>query len=233
MIVAIHQPNFLPWLGFFDKIVKSDTFVLYDSCRNDSHLGWTKRVRITKGHSTQWLTIRVRHVHKDENGLYPRLSKHELFDVISDKRQHLRTISAEYRKTPYYNHIMPFIEKLYGFKTNSITEFNIHCIKAICAAVGFQRKLVKGSNLEIRSAKNEANADMTEKVGGTIYLSGQGGKEYMDEGVYLQKGITILYQNFEHPVYPQYDTKEFIRGLSVIDALMNVGFDGVKNLLSP
>ncbi len=196
-IVAIHQPNFFPWLGFFDKMLKSDIFVLYDSCRKDSKLGWTKRVKIIKGQSTQWVGFSTCKVHKDENGLFPELFEHKIADYEKNRGRHLRKISAEYRKAPYYSSVMDYIEKIYEYKSESITEFNTHFIKDICEIFDIYVNTVKASDLEIGVTGNKANAEFTKVVGGAIYLSGDGSDGYMNEEAYSQRGILIQYQHFK------------------------------------
>jgi len=231
-IVAIHQPDFFPWLGVFNKILRSDIFVVYDSCRKDSKLGWTKRVKIIKGNGTQWLGLSIQKVSKNENGLYPMLYKHRIRNLNENKKNHFRILRAQYQKSPYFNEIFPFIIELYNYETEKITEFNRYTIKEICEKLFINTPQIKSSKMKIETASTEANIEITKKAGGEIYLSGDGSQGYLDEKLFEKQGIFLHFTNFKHPVYPQFNTGGFIPGLSVIDSLMNVGFEGVRKLLT-
>ena len=231
MIVSIHQPDFFPWLGVFNKIIKSDIFIVYNSCRKDSKLGWTKRVKIISGQSTQWLGFSVVKVSRDNLGLYPNLFEHRIKNFEEDKITHLRIIQAQYHKAPAFEEIYPFLIELYRFKTDRLTVFNLNVIQEICNKLDIHTTYYLSSNMNIKSTSNEANIEMTKKVGGSVYLSGDGSTAYINENLFINKGVVLNYTNFEHPVYPQFNTLEFIPGLSVIDVLMNLGFEGTKQLL--
>lgn len=231
MIVAIHQPDFFPWLGMFDKIIKSDLFVLYDSCRNDSKLGWTKRVQLTKGYDVRWLGFAMHRVHRNAEGYYPRLCEHRIRDFEKNRLRHLRIIEAEYRYAPFFDKVMPYLQELYAYHTEILTEFNIYCILSLCRELYISRPMIRSSTLHVGSAKNEAHVEIIEKVGGNIYLSGQGARAYMIDEVYRKHGIEVRYQQFTHPTYPQFNRGDFVPGLSIIDALMNIGFEGVRAIL--
>jgi len=220
MIVAIHQPNFLPWIGYFYKMYKSDIFVFLDNVQFSKN-SYQNRVKIKTSQGAQWLTLPVFHkfgqLTKDV-----RINNNEKW-----KEKHLKTIELNYKKAPYFNQIYNLLVKVYtNNKWELMTDFNIELITAICNFLDIKTKTVRASSLKTSGSATELLIDIVKKVGGDIYLSGKGGMKYQDENRFKEENITLIYTNFKHPVYPQL-WGEFIEGLSIIDLLFNCGEESV------
>jgi len=220
MIVAIHQPNFLPWIGYFYKMYKSDIFVFLDNVQFSKN-SYQNRVKIKTSQGAQWLTLPVFHkfgqLTKDV-----RINNNEKW-----KEKHLKTIELNYKKAPYFNQIYNLLVKVYtNNKWELMTDFNIELITAICNFLDIKTKTIRASSLNTSGSATELLIDIVKKVGGDIYLSGKGGMKYQDENRFKEENITLIYTNFKHPVYPQL-WGEFIEGLSIIDLLFNCGEESV------
>lgn len=226
-IVAIHQPNFFPWLGYFDKIIKSDTFIVLDHVqfpKKGSCMG--NRVNFLIANEAKWITA-------------PVIKKHPLTmfnEVEFDDRQKWRikmdkTLIANYSKSPFYSEVKIIIDDILNQKTVNISEFNVYTIKRVLEYLDFQSSsLVLSSELSISSSSTQLLIDLVKAVGGDTYLAGGGAQGYQDDKLFSKQNIRLVYQNFQQANYVQCN-KEFIPGLSIIDALMNVGKAGVKQLL--
>jgi hypothetical protein len=229
-IVAIHQPTFFPWLGFFDKIARSDVFILLDDVQFPKKGGtWSNRVQLAVNGKASWVTMPVvRSFHGT------RIIKEMKIDNSAPWRENLlKTVQNNYGRAPFFKQVFLLFTDLVNNPTDSLADYNKAAINVLAKAVGLDiSKLVIGSTLEVEGAATDLLINMTRAVGGTAYLAGGGAGGYQEDEKFAAAGIELIYQNFIHPTYPQYNTSEFIPGLSIIDALMNVGFDGVKAMFA-
>jgi hypothetical protein len=225
--VAIHQPNYLPWLGYFNKICNADTFVLLDTVQFDRR-GYSNRVRVSRpGGGVLWLT---------QNILKQPRSEHFVQDVFfSDKRwikKHLKTFDAAYRKAPHFEKVFSLIEQSMQSDTGNLSIFNGTLIRNICDALGVSTRIVYASELNAGefSSASERLACITHLLGGTLYLSGSGAKAYNDPAAFARYGVELAYNDFVIKPYPRCNPV-FEGGLSIVDSLFNIGFGGVAALL--
>lgn len=229
-IVAIHQPNFFPWLGYFDKIARSDVFILLDNVQfpKTGRGTWVNRVKLSINGSAAWVTLPVT---RKCSGT--RLISEMMINNEKDWRGKLiKTLQANYGKAPFYREIMPAIEVTIINPVGSLAEFNIVAIRSLSNLLGIDtKKLILGSSLQTEGSSTELLISMTQAVSGTAYLCGGGADGYQEDGKFAAAGIELVYQNFKHPVYPQHRSPEFISGLSILDALMNCGVHITKKLL--
>lgn len=228
-IVAIHQPNFIPWLGYFDKINKSDIFVLMDHVQLQKTGGvWTNRVKIAVQNKPHWITVPlIRNYHG-----FLLIKDIQINDTMDWRTRILKTIEFNYCKCPFFGESWELICKLIQYKTKSLSDFNRHSIGALMAYLDLDTsKLITGSSLKTEGKATELLISMTKALGGTVYLCGGGTESYQEDSKFGKAGIHLNYQNFQHPVYPQKNTGAFIAGLSIIDTLMNCGKEGTKELL--
>jgi len=225
MILAVHQPNFLPWIGFFFKILRSDIFVLLDNVQFEKR-GYTNRVKIKNISSeSQWITV-------------PVLSKGKRFqnveDVIIDnsqnwKRKIINSIKTNYNKAKYYDE---FSEPMFGIINKSyqkLMDLNVDLIKWINGVLDIKTKIVFESSAGSKGKSTDRLINLCLHFKIDKYLSGFGGGKYQDENRMKENNINLLYYNFVHPNYLQC-FKGFITGLSIIDFLFNMG-PGCKNIL--
>lgn len=230
--VAIHQPNFFPWLGYFDKIRQADIFVFLEDVQFQKTGGtWTNRVQILKAEAVEpcWLTAPV-----DRAFHGTRPVNQILFASHGDWRSNaLRRIATCYRQAPYYAETMALIEPLIGAQHASIAAFNIDAVKQLLAALRLGGKtLLSSTAISTQSSSTQRLVDITRAVGGTHYLAGGGAAGYQDDALFSQSGIRLVYQCFSHPRYTQSGRAQFTPGLSIIDVLMHCGISGTSEILA-
>lgn len=231
MIVAIHQPNFFPWLGYFDKINRSDIFVFLDDVQFPKKGGsWTNRVKLISGNEPRWITATL-----DRNYHGVRNINEMLYKENEPWREKaLNTIFLNYKRAPFFEENFPFFEKLINNKNNCISEYNTHSILAINEKLGIPSgKIYTSSNLPHIGSSNELLISLIKILGGKTYMCGGGADGYQDEVLFNEAGIELKFQNYMHPEYNQQGSDEFQPGLSIIDAVMNLGWDGTRQLFKP
>ncbi len=222
-IVAIHQPNFFPWLGYFDKIIRADVFILLDHVQFSKKGGtWCNRVKIVQQGQAKWLTVPVDRAYHGTRTIRDMSFNRNIFW----QRKLLQAIRINYGKAPYFNDVFPVLAECIQCSTDSLAEYNIVAIQRLLTCLGLDcQKLVISSTLSVEGQATDLLVALVQKMEGTAYLCGGGAEGYQEDEKFAEAGLQLAYQRFEHPVYPQYNTKEFIPGLSIIDYLMNCGFD--------
>jgi hypothetical protein len=228
--VAIHQPNFFPWLGFFDKIVRSDAFILLDDVQFSKKGGtWSNRVKLLVNREAHWVTACiVRNYHG-----FRAINEMEFQSAEPWREKVLKTISISYAKAPRFQEAWDFFEPLIQNPENNVAAYNAHAILAIAARLEIPRgKFHLSSKLPHEGTANQLLISLTKAVRGDSYMCGGGADGYQEDAQFPQAGIDLIYQNFRHPVYPQTGAREFVPGLSLIDAVANCGFEGVRDILS-
>jgi hypothetical protein len=228
--VAIHQPNFFPWLGYFAKIATSDTFVFFDDVQFPKTGGvWSNRVKLLIGDEARWATAAI-----DRNYHGTRTIREMHFLADNPWREKLlKSIEGYYRSHPAYTETIEVVAPLLLSYESNVAEYNILAVTTIAQHLGLDtHKLYRSSDLLHEGSSNELLCSITRVVGGSIYVCGGGADGYQDEAVFNARGVTLRHQSFVHPIYPQRGRKDFVAGLSIIDAAMNLGWDRVKTLLN-
>ncbi len=225
--VVIHQPDFIPYLGFFHRFLSSDQYLVLDHVQfvNGSSRAWTHRDKIKTPKGAQWLSVSVHKAPRDTP-----INQIVLSDVVDWRSDNLRLLEANYRQAPFYDEIMPHLRRLYEQPVTMLADFNLCSIRMLMSLLDVERPMVLSSSLEPQGAKNELLVDLLQKVGASHYLSGVGARDYMDESIFRAAGIEVLWQDFRHPVYPQL-FGDFEPYLSAIDVLFNCGVDASRRLL--
>lgn len=227
--VAIHQPNFFPWLGYFDKIRRADVFIFLDDAQYQKTGGiWSNRVKILINGEGRWLTAPV------ERSFQGTRNVNEMvFASKEDWRgRMLKSLVSTYKRAPHFIEAYTVIEALIKNSENNVAEYNIHAIKALASKLGYStNSMVRSSELSTESSATERLIKLTERSGGKSYLCGGGAGDYQEDDAFHKAGIALVYQNFFHPTYPQFGNKGFVAGLSIVDALMNLGLEGSRELL--
>ena len=228
-IVAIHQPNFFPWLGFFDKIARADIFILLDHVQMPKTGGtWTNRVKLLfSDNEARWITVPIK---RSYHG-FQKINEIHINHSIPWQKKILKTLWANYSRTTYYSQIKAYLEPLIFNDTNNLADFNISTIMDIVRNLGLPPRIIRSSKFNVQNTSNEMLIALVKAVGGTTYLCGGGSSVYIDENKFLKADIELIFQNFKHPIYPQIHGQTFTPGLSIIDVLMNCGLDGTKSLL--
>ena len=220
-LVAIHQPNFFPWLGYFDKIRRADAFVFLDAVdyprSGSGGMGsWTNRVRLNIQGEARWITCPIKRI-----DLGTPICRVAIDDDQPWRVKLLRTLEANYRKAPRYAETMALIEPLIRAPQRNLAAFNICAIQSIAAALGMETRFLLQSDLPGQGKATELLASLVRAVGGNAYLAGGGAGGYQEDNVFAAWELELIYQGFTPSPYG--DQARFIAGLSVIDYLM---FDG-------
>jgi hypothetical protein len=228
-LVAIHQPNFLPWLGYFDKIRRSDVFLVMDNAQFPKTGGtWMNRVQMMVNREPAWVTVPVVRAY---HGLRT-IRETRINDQPPWRDKVLNTIELGYRRAPHFEKVFPIVRDLVQQPTSDLAEYNLTAIQTLCRALQMNTPLLLGSALEADGHSTDLLIAMVRAAGGSGYLAGGGAAGYQEDEKFGDAGIELVYQQFQHPTYPQFNATEFKPGLSIVDALMNCGFDGVRRLLS-
>jgi hypothetical protein len=221
MIVTIHQPDFLSWLGFFNKVTLSDLLVIGDHVQYRSN-GYQNRNRIKTVKGSQWLTIPIVHSWGEPIYKVRALDQEQNGSMWNDV--HLRTLQVNYGKAKYYDQYIGIFEKIYKKRIALLSDYNLEFMNAIFEILGIKIPIRKTSEMTLTQSKTDLIVEIIQKVGGDRYLSGLKGSKYMDESVLESNGIKLLYNNYEHPVYTQQFMQQgFLSNMSVIDLIFNHG----------
>lgn len=210
--VAIHQPNFLPWCGYFFKIAQADVFVLLDDVQFTKN-SYINRVRIKSAQGEQWLTVPV-NASIEQKITDVRISKPELH-----LSKIMRTLETNYRRAPGYSRLADKLFPIFERPHTRLEQLNHALIKACCELLEIRTPLVLSSSYAPVQGSTERLVHLVRQLGGTQYISGGGGQKYQDESLFAREGIQISYSSFAPVPYPQLFHGDFIPGLSVIDAL--------------
>ncbi len=216
MVVGVHQPQYLPWLGYFHKIDRADIFVLLDNVQFKKN-EWQNRNRIKTAQGWQWLTVPVMYK-------YPQLINEVMINNrVNWQHKQRQAVLSNYRKAPCYDMLKGFFEDIFSTPWQFISQLNIETVRRLSAILGIGTPLYVAS--ELGGLPQDADARLiaiTRYFGADTYLAGTGGRDYMDLGKYRDAGIEVIFQDFEHPVYSQlFDGFEPF--MSVIDLIFNHG----------
>ncbi len=223
MIISIHQPQYLPWLGYFDKIERSDVFVFLDNVQFKKN-EWQNRNKIKTSEGWQWLSVPVIH------SFTQKISEVEINNTVQWGRKHLMALVTHYSKAPFYKDYIDFFEQAYAREWTYLVDINVHMIEYLVEALGVaDKKFVLASDLESREGSSERLIDICKQLGGDVYLSGKDGAKYMDLKFFKEEGIQVVFQDYKHPRYDQL-YGDFEPFLSVIDLLFNCGPDSLSIL---
>jgi hypothetical protein len=228
-VVAIHQPNFLPWLGYFAKIVSSDVFLVMDNAQFPKTGGsWSNRVKMRVGGEAAWVTIPIVRAYHGVR----TVKEMEIDDRAQWRTKLLKTVRMSYARAPHFEEVFPLVERIVTHPSSLLAEFNLFGIREISTVLGIDTtKLVVGSTLNAQGAATTLLINMVKAVDGTTYLCGGGASGYQDDEQFVSAGIQLRYQSFAHPEYQQRPGDGFLPGLSIVDALMWCGVPGTAALL--
>jgi hypothetical protein len=224
LIVAVHQPQYLPWLGYFDKIRRADVFCYLNDVQFKKN-EWQNRNRIKTDQRWQWITVPVRY-------RFPqKINEVQINSAVKWKKKHLQALVTNYHRAPYFEPIAAILEDAFSKKWEFISELNIYLIESLKTLLDLQeKKSVRSSELKLREEPTDRLIDICKALGADTYLAGQGGLEYMDLQRFEQNGLKVVIQKFRHPVYPQLFAG-FQSHLSIVDLLCNCGPESMKIII--
>ena len=229
MVVAIHQPNYLPWLGYFAKIARADTFIFLDDVQF-SKGSYSNRVQILGGGKARWLTLPVAvHLGEPINRVRPRDAQWAA--------SHCAFFRNEYRRAAQFRQVWPELEEilLAAPAGEDLAAINQFLVVALSGRLGLSCVFTRSSDFAVSGSADDRLVELTAAAApGGIYLSGKGGAKYQDPAKFAAAGLGFAYQNFVHPEYGQgaLAAGSFVAGLSVVDAVMHLGWEGTAALLA-
>jgi len=225
VIVSAHQPNFVPWLGFFDKALHSDVMVLLDTVQFIKR-GLQNRSRIKgTGGAPQWLTVPV-----ISKGRYDQATRDvEIDESTAWRSVHLRTLQSVLAKAPHRDELFGLVEPIYARDDlHHLAELNTAIIRAVVDRLGITTRLVLASEIETEGSSTRLMVSLTRAVGGDVYLSGPTGRKYLEPELFDAAGLELRYHEFTPFEYPQLHGP-FEPGLSCLDYVANCGFTPWKD----
>ena len=223
-IIVGHQPQYFPYLGIFNKIIQSDIFLFVDATKFVSKT-WHNRTLIKdKKDKVFYLTIPVTF----NNG---QIIKDIKLADDKWKTKHLRSIKNIYASSLYFNDLYPLIERVILQNSKYLVDYSLLSMSLILDKISYNKESIfVQSSEKIIGNKNDLLVNITKNFNSNSYLSGEGAKNYVDEKYLRDNGITHSFNKFEHPQYNQLG-KIFIKNLSVIDCIFNIGFEGLKKII--
>jgi hypothetical protein len=228
MICAIHQPQYLPWLGYFDKMARADVFVFLDNVQFKKN-EWQNRNRIVSSSDEgwQWLTVPVLH------RFGQNINEVRLNPAVDWRERHRRTLAMSYARAPGFGPVMAALEPLYAREWATLSELNIAGVERIALMLGIKTRIMRASTMGIDSVKTRRLVDICRAAGCDTYLAGAWAEGYMDFDLFRSSGLALEIQQYAHPSYVQWPPggdRGFISHLSAVDYLFcrGVGASGGK-----
>jgi hypothetical protein len=222
MIVSIHQPHFLPWLGYLQRMAQADLFVLLDHVQFERR-NYQNRTMIRMDGEARWFTVPV----------IQRSQKERIVEKLIDNRMegargwgagHLRTLKYAYREAPFLGHYAPQLRQVFETQWERLVDLNQAALDFLRGAFDIHTPLVRSSDLAVEGARGELILDICRAVGADTLLAGLGGSRgYLDVEAFARAGVRVEFQQFRHPQYRQCGPQPFMPGLSAVDALFNCG----------
>ncbi|MCS7232099.1 MAG: WbqC family protein, partial [Elusimicrobiota bacterium] len=223
MKVAIHQPQYLPWSGYFNKILQCDIFVFLDDVQYKKN-EWQNRNKIKSFTGEIWLTVPVHYKFGQ------RINEVEIDNKIFWRKDHMKTIKVNYSKSKFFDVFYPYIEKFLSKEYFKLVDVNIESVKMILSYLGVERRIVLSSEIKPEGEKTKRLVDICKKLSAEIYISGVGAKDYLEIEEFEKNKIKVVFQEYSTPEYQQLFGK-FIPNLSIIDMIFNVGRDKTLELI--
>jgi WbqC-like protein family len=217
--VVIHQPQYLPYLGFFHKLQQGDIFVAMDNVQFERR-GIQHRNKIKTCRGEQWLTVPVVHRSRDEE----RINDMRLNLELSWSRKHWQTLVTNYSRAPHFQKYSSEVQQILCQEWSNLCELNMVLIQWVMDALEIKKPIVYLSALEVKGNKSELLINICKAVKADTYLSGSGGKRYMDLAAFEAADIKVLWQEFSYPSYNQvFPELGFLPNLSILDTLFCCG----------
>jgi WbqC-like protein family len=211
VLVAIHQPHYLPWLGYLQRMAEADLFIVLDHVQFE-RANYQNRTQVRVNGAPHWLTVPV----------VQRSQKGRIDEKMIDTRQDWETNHFETLRRAYGAAAVAPLRAIYQTPWERLVDLNDAMLQFLRAAFGIRTPLVNSSELGVESAKSELVLSLCKAVGADALLVGLGGsRQYLDRDAFARAGVELVFQEFQHPVYPQRGSAPFIAGLSAVDFLFN------------
>ncbi len=217
MICTVHQPNYLPYAGFFEKATRADVFVIYDTTqfkKND----WQNRNRICVNNSWQWVSVAVIH------NFGQKINQVKIDASKKPLKKNWNSLKSVYGGAPYFKQYSGIFEEIYEKNYENIADLNWDLILAIAGILGVKTRFIKNSDLPpIDSFSTQALIDICKNVNADTYISGSEGRNYLQLDLFDKANMKVIFQNFKHPVYRQFNNEVFQPYMCILDLIFNCG----------
>lgn len=231
MILGAHQPHFLPWLGYLDKLARSELFVVMDDLQYEAQ-NFQNRQRLKLAAGPHWLSVPLLRGAQSDRICDKRIDNTGRGSRHHWQRRMWRTLEVHYGATPHFARYAPALEDIFLRRWDYLLDLDLHMLELARNWLGITRPIVRSSSLSLRGAKTDRIIDMCQRLGARVYFCGRGGSTgYLDVDALERAGIRVLWQRFTHPQYPQrYPERGFASHLGFLDLLLNCGPDAATIL---
>lgn len=229
MILSINQPAYLPWLGYFNRIARSDLHIVLDDVQieRNTNTSFTNRNKIRTSQGWIWLTVPIRRSNEHGDEIINRVQ----VDGSHWANKHLRSLVQSYSRAPHFSMHRDWLESFYSKQWIYLALLLRESTSYLLDSLGITTPLLFSSEMKITGQKSELILNLCKQVGATTYVSGPFGRDYLNATAFEAAGIGLEFDDYEHPIYPQLHAG-FERYMSVVDLLFNCGEDSRKILLS-
>lgn len=216
--ISIHQPEFLPWAGFFNKILNCDRFIIFDNVKFKHHY-FENRCRVMLNDRPTWITVPVLHKGRGDQ----RISDVGINNATNWGEKIWKSLRYNYAKAPFWNEHAGFIEDMFvGRHWDRLVDLNMHALLYYCSYLGIRFDYVLGTEVCSDATGAELVLDTCRRLGAGSYLSGRFGKDYLDDAAFADAGITLVYQSYPATPYPRPDGS-MSAPLSILDMTLLLG----------
>ena len=224
-VICILQPGYLPWLGFFEQMLRCHQFVIYDDVQYDKH-GWRNRNRIKGPKGPVWLTVPV--ITKGEKRLVNQVE----IDPTQPRwaKKHLGTLRQHYSKAPFFNDYFPVLEEILNRGWHRLLDLDLEIIRVMAGWLGLKSNLVLSSELGIAPSDPSGRlVEIVGSLGGEVFYEGASGRNYLNLELFRRNGLQVIFQDYQPAPYPQ-RYEGFQPFLSALDLLFNCGPESLRYL---
>jgi hypothetical protein len=230
MIISAHQPSYLPWLGYLDKMAKADLFVLMDDLQYEAQ-NFQNRQRIKLASGPTWLTVPLVAGAQAERICDKRIDNSGSVRQHWQRR-HWRSIEVAYARAPFFGRYAHELHAIFFQPWGSLLALDLYVLDLARRWLGIETPVVRSSELGLAGEKTDRFIDLCKKLGARAYLTGKGGSTgYLDVERMGRAGIGVIWQEFDHPVYPQRHGA-FTSHLAFLDLVLNCG-EVARDVLFP
>ena len=223
-MVGIHQPMYLPWLGYFERVARCDAFVLLDDAAYSRNY-FINRNRIRTKEGWSWLTVPVRSTGRAGQPI----TEVEVDGNRNWQAKHWRSLAYSYGQAPHFAGHEEFFGGFYTRDHGRLIDVLMEPFGYLLRALGIRTPVFRSSELGVEGRKEGRLLAICEQLGADEYLSGPSGRDYLDPAAWRDAGIEVFFQDYRHPVYPQVQGG-FFPEMSIVDLLFNCGPESLRIL---
>jgi hypothetical protein len=224
--IAIMQPTFLPWCGYFHLAEQSDVFVFLDDVQLEKQ-SWQTRNRLIVNREPMWISIPVVHLKSTQS-----IAETKVFESSNWREKLARTFLLNYRNHPFSDEAKETVDQILKCDSDSLALINETVIKFIAERLGIKTQFVKSSSLAISQKRTDKLISICEFFQADVYLSPRGAREYLEADRFAERTpVKLSFQSFSQPPYVQKGMKDFVPHISILDMIANIGFDRTSEII--